>query len=39
MLLLSEALREIAHGLEVGGIFFYKALWSIMFGVSVTVPI
>jgi len=39
MLLLTEILNAVAHGLEVGAIFFYKALWSILFGVSVTAAI
>lgn len=32
-------LTAIGHSLEVGGLFLYKALWSILFGVSVTAAI
>jgi uncharacterized protein len=31
--------HALIHGLQTGGIFFYKALWSILFGVSVTTVI
>lgn len=34
-----EALHALMNGLQTGGIFFYKALWSILFGVSVTAAI
>lgn len=32
-------LHPLIEGLQTGGIFFYKALWSILFGVSVTAAI
>jgi len=32
-------LSGLAHGLYVGAVFFYKALWSILLGVSVTAAI
>ena len=35
----SDVLRAFLHGLQTGGIFFYKALWSILFGVAVTAAI
>ena len=34
-----DAFHALLHGLQTGGIFFYKALWSILFGVSVTAAI
>ena len=34
-----EALHAVTYGLQTGGIFFYKALWSILFGVAVTAAI
>lgn len=34
-----DVLQALIHGLQTGGIFFYKALWSILFGVSVTAAI
>ncbi len=33
---MSAVLHDVAVGLQTGGIFFYKALWSILFGVCVT---
>lgn len=33
------SLQEILRGLQTGGIFFYTALWSILFGVAVTAAI
>lgn len=34
-----DVLQALMHGLQTGGIFFYKALWSILFGVAVTAVI
>jgi uncharacterized membrane protein YraQ (UPF0718 family) len=34
-----DVLHALMLGLQTGGIFFYKALWSILFGVSVTAAI
>lgn len=34
-----DVLHALLHGLQTGGIFFYKALWSILFGVAVTAAI
>ncbi len=33
---MSAVLHDVAVGLQTGGIFFYKALWSILFGVCVS---
>lgn len=39
MSLFVSILVAVGHSLEIGGFFFYKALWSILFGVAVTAAI
>ncbi len=34
-----QILDRLLEGLRTGGVFFYKAFWSIMFGVAVTAAI
>lgn len=39
MLAVVQPFSGILHSLHVGAVFFYKALWSILFGVSVTAAV
>ncbi len=38
-MLLGQVVGGIGHGLDVAALFFYKALWSILFGVAVTAAV
>ncbi len=36
---LGQVVGGIGHGLDIAALFFYKALWSILFGVAVTAAV
>jgi len=38
-MLLGQVVGGIGHGLDIAALFFYKALWSILFGVAVTAAV
>ncbi len=38
-MLLGQVVGGIGHGLDIVALFFYKALWSILFGVAVTAAV